>query len=370
MGVATLKASGLIYDDSFTAGPLDDRWEVLPNDSTRYEVIGGLRLKHGADPLFMFFKPLTTEKQFVLDIQNNYNPLTDGDFGGIAVYANDTDYILLEEYFDSTKGTTQAYPWLRLVRDYNTYTAYWSADGVIWNLIDTQEFDRVSPKIGLFLMGATGEVMDLSRVRILKSTMVTVDNLAPGTQVAFKDSTGTVLATRTCRADYTSVRFDMSNLSQPFTGRFTVTNPDSTVYETNETFPIRGGDIYTFEVSLDLYFINGDGVEKLLSKNLEEFLGNVGGVPSTDFKMVLRGVGVFKNVRVDLEQYKGTDHFTRLADIATDVGGSPGIYGQTITFSQISTATSFWIKLFRETDPSKFTPEVFFGIKVYSQFNS
>lgn len=364
MGVVTLQRQGLIYEDDFSSS-LDARWEAIPNDSSRYEVSGSLRLIHGADPVFLFFDPLTAEKQFVLDIKNNYNPSEDGDFGGIAVYANDTDYILLEEYFDSVAGTTKSYPWLRLVRDYNTYTGYWSEDGSTWNLIDTQEFDRVSPKIGVFLMGAAGVDLIVERVRIFRSTRVQVDNLEAGAKVELKDAAGAVVDTKICRTGQSSVQLNTASLPQPFTGRVSVTGTNLTVYNSTYDFTLWGGDQYSFEVTLDLYFLD-DTVEKPLLKNIEEYLGYVNATPSRETQMILRGNGTFKNVTVDLEAYEGDD-YQRLVDIAPDVSGAAGTYSKWLNLGTITNEARFWIKLSRETDPTRFKSDVHFGIKVHSQ---
>lgn len=367
MGVVTLQKQGLIYEDSFSASSLDARWEAVPNDSTRYEVTGSLRLKHGADPVFLFFGDLTAEKQFVMDIKNNYNPATDGDFGGIAVYANDTDYILLEEYFDTVTGTVKTYPWLRLVRNYNTYTGYWSEDGVRWNLIDTQEFDRVSPKIGLFLMGATGEDLIIEQVHIFRSTKVAVGNLEAGTRVDLKDAAGVIVETKVCRTESSSVQLNIASLAQPFTGRITITGTDNIPYDSPYEFSIWGGDEYKYELSLDLYFVD-EGVEKLLHKNFEEFLGYVNGTVAREIQMILRGDGTYKDISVELESYQGSNDYLRLIKIAPDSNGSPGLYGSSVMFPTFINEKRFWAKLTRETDPTLFKSEINFGIRVFSKF--
>lgn len=41
MGVVRLKESGRIYEDAFVSSNLDSKWEVLPNDATRYEAGSG-----------------------------------------------------------------------------------------------------------------------------------------------------------------------------------------------------------------------------------------------------------------------------------------------------------------------------------------
>lgn len=146
MGVARLKESGRIYEDAFVSSNLDSKWEVLPNDATRYEAgSGSLVLKHGQDPLYMFYKSLTDMKQFVMDVKNSYNPDTEGCYGGIIVFVDEHNYMEIEEFLDVSLPTPllKTYPWIRLIRDYNYYTAYWSDDGLIWNIIGSVELGEL-----------------------------------------------------------------------------------------------------------------------------------------------------------------------------------------------------------------------------------
>ncbi|MFF2480266.1 hypothetical protein [Paenibacillus sp. NPDC058071] len=367
MGVVSLLKQGLIYEDTFAASPLDGRWEVLPNDSTRLELANGLKLKHGASPMFLFFEPLTAIKQFVLDIQNDYNPTEDGDVGGIAVYSDEQDYIFLEEYFNSAQGISQTYPWLRLIRDYNTYSAYWSEDGRDWKLIGIQEFDRLSPKIGLFLQGDSGEELLVNRMRVIQSTKVEVGGLVPGAVVKLKDAVGTEIQSRTCKTSESNVRFDMTHLPLPFEGILSITDGSGQTYSTSP-LSIWGGDSYRFEMTLDLYFIDESGSEKLLSKYAEEFLGAVNNGAFAERQLVLRGEGSFEDVFVELEAHNGTDHFSRLVELAPDTNGSAGNYGSSVLIGDVADEARLWVKLSRENDPAKFTTDIFFGLIVYSKF--
>jgi hypothetical protein len=337
-------------------------------------VDGVLRLKHGASPIYAFIEELTTTKQFVLDVKNTYNPLTVGDVGGIIVYGSDTDYISLDEYYDVDKGTVQTYPWLRLVRNYNTYQGYWSNDGETWTLIGSQEFDNVSPKIGLFLSGDTGENFDAEEIRIMAGTKLVLDNISPGQRVDLLDGSNIILDTQYGRTGSSTVQFDVSKYTIPLEARFVVAGTVGLNVPT--TFNMWGGDTYAVNYLLDLSYIDNDGVRIPLEDSFEEFLGylNIGMDPSKSVKMVARNDfdnGTFTGITIHSEDYKSTGQYNRLVKLAPDNAGVPGVLQDSITLPDINAGMEqeFWLVLYRETDPAKVASEVYFGLNVTAIFN-
>lgn len=380
MGVAVLRKSGFIKEEHFNDTTLSTDWEVIPNDYSRIsltDVVGSLRLKHGTTTLYAFLSFLTDTDQFIMDIKNNYNPLTEGDVGGVVVYAGEDDALFLEELFDPIKGTIDSYPWIRLERDYNNYYAYWSIDGISWNLIGTHDFDRLAPKIGLFLDGSTGEYMDIDYLRITTGRYVTVENLTGGVIVKLIDSTGTEVDRKVCRTGSSKVSFDLKDKPIPFNGRFEISVDEGTTWfsSTSELHSMWGGDVYSFEITPIIYFYNEDtSLWVQLDSSIEEFLGYLSpdNINYREIKMkaVNQMQGKFSNVTITLSQYNGTDQYLRLVSLANDAGGVAGTYNSSITISEIVAGgeVQFWLKCNRESDPTKFTTELFFGLDVAASY--
>lgn len=373
MALVSLKERGFIFEDDFSTG-ISARWEITPNTPSRV-VYGdtGLALKHGSSRIFMFLKELTSTKEFVLDMKNIYNPTVDGDVGGLIVYAGEDDFIALDEYFDLNKGTAESYPWVRIVRNYNYYYAYWSNNGIEWHNLGSNTLDQLSPKIGVFLEGVVGSDLFVEKIRVIKSTLVTVGNLHSGIKISIVGPDDTVYATEICRKQDTKVQFDVSDLPIPFQGKFVI-DTGVEVLEGSTFIDIFGGDFYHFEVSPDLIFHLGEEAIKL-NNGVEEFLGQFNQSSNEQVcKVIVRNplLGAFKNIKVSLAEYLGTDHWDRLIDIANDDGGVPGEWGDVVNIDELGPGVEkfMWAKLKREYDPTLYTSTVYFGLNVSAFYDS
>ena len=376
MGVARLKESGRIYEDAFVSSNLDSKWEVLPNDATRYQAgSGSLVLKHGQDPLYMFYKPLTDMKQFVMDVKNSYNPDTEGCYGGIIVFVDEHNYMEIEEFLDVSLPTPllKTYPWIRLIRDYNYYTAYWSDDGLIWNIIGSVELAG-APQIGLYLKGEGEHPMHVQYIRINKGTSIAVDNLTKGTVVDLIDQSGVVLESRVCRSEETVVHFNMDPYPYPFEGNFGIRLPDGNRFQAMDSIKLYKGDLMYFEVTPDLYYKEsnpetGEDFDVLLYPNTDRFLGylTAGGSATQEVRMFAKNPmisGDFKNVTFALTS--GTDK----VQIAPDVEGVPGSFSYSITAFTILPGASyrFWLRMQREESQDRYASQVKFSLQMYSTY--
>ncbi|WP_405153071.1 hypothetical protein [Paenibacillus sp. FSL K6-0108] len=380
MGVVKRQEKGLIYFEEFNKSGLDSGWEVLPDDPTRYRTDGGmLELKHGASPIYMFFTELTEIKEFVMDVKNEYNPTVEGDTGGLIVYADEENVVKLEEYFDVEKGVANSYPWIRLVRSFNVYSAYWSDDGKIWRFIGNQEVISSVPKIGLFLeTGIEGQSLLIKQIRIQRSTRVKVDNLKQGYQVDLLDQEGKLLETKACQYENTSVLFDLQRYGYPLKGSFAVTLPDNNRFESLEKLSIYGGDTYYFEPRLDLYYReyneNGAYFDVKLQDNQERFLGYMSSGQSVTENVLFIAKnslkqGVFQNVNFELAAYRG-DQYQNVVRLAPDVQGEPGAWSLQVNAVEITPADPFhfWVRVERLDTSTNYEAQVTFGIKVSSTY--
>ena len=232
MALVVQKTMGFIYFDEFLNTSLDSRWEILPtNASSRFvtSTPGKLSIRHGNVPAYTFFSELTTTMQFVIDVKCTYNPTTDDDRAGIIVFAHYDDYITLEQFYDVATHTSQAHNFIRLIRDYNTYYAYYSDDGIVWNVIGSQDFDRLAPKIGLYIKGTNGSNFDVDYVKIYKTPKITINNLTPGIKVELFKDDDTLIETKICRSTDTEVKFDVFGYEYPIYGKFKITISRSSI---------------------------------------------------------------------------------------------------------------------------------------------
>lgn len=375
MGVVALKKSGLIYRDTFEAVSLDERWEISPNDTSCYELLGNaLRLKSGVDPLFAFFSPLTTTEEFVIDLKNLYNPSAKNNLGGLTVFGTAENRLDMEEYYDEAEGTVRSYPWIRLVRSYNAYSAYWSEEGAIWNIEGTDQFDVAAPKVGLYLTG--DESMDVEEISIFSSTKIKVTGLIEGSHVELVQA-GKVVSSTICRTGMSEAELDVSGVQLPFSGNFVVRLPENNTFTSTEVQEIWGGDEYNFEPNADLYLVDGNGNELPLIENMEKFLGYVQSTAQDykDYRILIRNnmtSGTIKSVKINITWPDGTPADMKLADLYRDINGEPAVKYAVLDYPSIAagTATPFWLRVRRITDSmaSKGISDVNFGINMISTY--
>lgn len=365
MSVVSKIKSGFIYESDFSS--LSTEWEL--SDFNRVLLNGGLHLKSGDTPFFMYFNKLTTEKQFVLDVKNIYNPTKVGEVGGILVYADEDNFIALEEYYDPIKGVVNTYPWLRLVRDYNVYSGYWSNDGKQWELVGTHNFGELSPKIGLFLDGREEDML-IEYIRIFRSIYITVHNPPPRSELQLVGEDG-LLKSMICPVHYPKIAFPISSYGIPFDGKFKWKSEDGQEVETEFFRNLWGGDEFKFQVSLDLYY--KQGVEfKQVDANEEEFLGHINTFNSDDLnkRRILMKVKnphnySFYNVGVDVSPYKDFKDYSEYVSLSTDEGGE---YSESINLGTIEPLSEkyFWVEVKRAKEVDIGIAEVYFSLKVNS----
>lgn len=380
MGILRKQQTGLIYEDHFSESNLHLGWEVLSDDPDRYSIEkGALELKHGDSPLYMFFSALTGIEEFVMDIQNEYNPTTSSDTGGIIVYVDDDNVVKLEEYFDSEKGIARTYPWIRLVRSFHVYSAYWSEDGKIWRFIGNQEVISSVPKIGLFLeTGSEGEPLIINYIRIQRGSRVTIDNLKQDYQVQLRDASNKLLENKVCKYGNTAVSFDLQRYGYPLLGSFSVVLPENNRFETSDQWNVFGGDTYYFEPRVDIYyreFTNtGEYIDVRLQDNQERFLGYMSSGQSVTenvlfiAKNTLKN-GVFQNVHFELSPYRG-NQYKDAVRLAPDVSGEPGAWSLQVNATEITPEQPFyfWARVERLDTATNYEAQVTFGIKVSSTY--
>lgn len=361
VSVLTKIDSGYLFDSDFSS--ISTEWEI--SDISRLSISDGLVIAKGGEPFFMFLSLLTKEKRFVLDVKNDYNPTMINEMGGIVIYQDMDNYICLEEYYDVIKGTTMSYPWLRLVRDYNIYTGYWSNDGLNWYIVGTQDFGEQSPKIGIFLEGIQFD-MKVEYVRAFKSPYIDVLNPPPGRMQLVQG--GSVLDSLTTPTFIPKVSFPVSSYGVPFEGRFRWEN-GTDFLETEFLRDLWGGDVFKFQVSMDLYYYNGSEYKRVETHE-EEFLGylnSIGGGVTVDrnvIKMKLRNPHQirFTGTTIQTGEHGDFKDYSEYVALSTD-GVS---FSQIISLGDVeaSSEVEFFLEIKRGVNLS--VQEILFAINVYS----
>ncbi|MCR8843922.1 hypothetical protein NQ117_09500 [Paenibacillus sp. SC116] len=378
MSILALKKKGYLFSDNFDKNTLDPAWELEPNQASRYTldpVKGTIHLLHGTPSnLYLWLKQLTTEKQFVLDVRQGFIPQDVNHDAGIIVHDHQDNHLLLR-VFQEGNVTSLSYPWLRIERDYNTYYAYHSQDGVQWSVVGAESFDDTAPLIGLYVNGAQGPGMEIEEVRVYLSRSVIVTGLTEGTKVELLDKAGIPLAVRVCTYGQASVAFDLSLYGMEVEGAVSIVLPQAQQPIVEKVRTIQAGDVYTLQVLPDMYMTDTQGQEHLLDEHLQNFLGymSTGSQTYREAQIVVKNPlsGSFSGLKIQTADYKQTGQYRRLIQIAPDNNGVPGIYGTTVSMSGKLAAGGtykYWIRLEREMDPNLATGEVFFGLDMQAVY--
>lgn len=380
LSVVTLVSSGFIFKDSFNISTLGDDWEISPSDTTRYsvntDVAGSLLLKKGTEEITAFIKELGSKPNFVLSANIAYTPQVSGDSSGIVIRGDSSSALVLKQELP----TSSVRPWIRVIKTGFIYQAYTSSDGKIWSgSLGTSTFNVLDPKIGLFLTSGNTSTANLNikEVTITTGLDVTVANLTEGVTVKLLNGTGSVVQTKTCVAGSSEVKFDISQLGNPFVGNFSIKLPGSTPeYKPNSSvdLTIWQGDKYSFQVAPDLYYYDDNNVKVSLEEGRERLLGyhNVGSNTFKNIKMVARNnftSGVLKNNTITTGDHKGTGQYTSQIKVANDVSGAPGTFTNTINLGDISPNTEkvFWLQVSKSTNP-ELVNDIYFSLGVSASF--
>lgn len=379
MGVITRLESGFLFSDNFTDTGLSNEWDLFPYDLTRVEKkTDSVVLKHGTEPLHMILTMLTNEDECVLDVKNSYIPTVEGDVGGIVVIGATDERVCLEEYFDTSSNQAYSYPWVRLVKSFNNYSAYWSEDGSGWNLIGSSYLGSLSPKIGIFIGGENGSDYEVQEVFAYKSSRIRVSNLSPGMEVNIHDEQGALVRSVKCLQFRDFVDINVSDLSMPFNGTFSFNMPDGTSFEDDTLYSICGGDKFTFNITPVLYYEHTDvltGVKsfKQLLPNIEEFMGyfgaNHGITARVRMKMVNPYAGTFKDTTLKVVQYL-TNYHEHNVYLGEDVNGSMGNPTKALIVQSLGIGEEydFWVQMERGNIALQSANQLTFGINVVTRF--
>lgn len=343
-------SNGFVFEDKFDKTELNtDIWQVSPSDHSRYSLTekpGFLRLKHGDPDLFILMN--TPRYDFVMEVDTKYVPVRPSDQGGIVAYLDNETYIEMLEYYDPKTGTTFAFDRLRMVKRGDLYEGYGSNNnGAMWELIGTAFM--IAPKIGISLHGiqeSSSDNLDIDGVRLYRDTKVQVGNLNPGQTVKLLSHTNVIVGTAVCPIDQDYAKIDAQNVNFPFKGKVQIFDTTGFLLDETEVFDdIWGGDVFWYGVKLDFEI---DGL--LMRQDREHQLGNMesGIIERKGYVINNNDIPIY-NIRASvmaLSEYHGWEW----TDIATDMFGEPGIYGDVINLGHLEPGerVPIWMKITRQ----------------------
>ncbi|MCR2807586.1 discoidin domain-containing protein [Paenibacillus soyae] len=172
--------------DAFNAGELDDQWNFIRENSAKwslddrpgYMTIGSEAgdIVDGQATARNILLTGAPEGDWTIDTRMVGKPTSQWSQGGLIVYESDQTYLRLTRLFGSgnqlqfTKQIDAArqhgeipdpiaseVTYLRIVKEGNSYTGYYSADGITYTQVwTTQTADLAEPKIGLIVCAGTG----------------------------------------------------------------------------------------------------------------------------------------------------------------------------------------------------------------------
>lgn len=340
-----------VFDDF--DGALDPAWRIEPASEagrvTTTERPGHLRLKAGATRLFVV-RDLPADPNLVVEAEVDYEPTAATDLGGLVLYgAAPDEWAGIVEQVDPLQPPGWRH--LRLVRTGTVqWDAYASHDREAWDWLGTMRFPEAAA-FGFVLDETTGNPLDVDVVRAFVSTRITVGGVEPGQTVRLlADDATTVLAEAVVPAGADRVGLDVGALAFPVAGYVRVYAADGTVLRDSDLLTdVWGGDEYAVAAMVAVYDEAGNRVPL----DQEWDFGDLPGGArqrrlelrnDTDLDMI--------DVTVAVIPHPASEFGASWVDIAPDVNGAPGQYGEEAAIGAIPSGTSayVWVRVTRGAD--------------------
>jgi hypothetical protein len=345
------REDGKIRDDSFTTGALPNDWIITPNSSfSLSERPGYLRILRDATKDILALFPVPSS--FAIEIEADYHPTEAADNGGLLLFRDSEQKVeFLEMYTNET--ATDVSRW-RAVGENSVFDLY-SDSGNSMEFIDSAAIEPVKAGIILKKGDAPGFVpLDVQRVIVTTSDTLTVGNLQDGMTVELVDTGGNVHASVVASGGAAALK--MPTLR--FDGKLVLRQGSSILEEVSNVF--YGGDRYDRGTSL-----------KIVTDEITKTELSV--TAPTDLGLMINGVLLKKlwvynpepvyvsTVSIDVVQWSSKFGY-QWVDIADDVNGSPGTFGDSITIPLIAPGglVPFYVRVTQGSNYDGFEP-LYFG---------
>lgn len=334
-----LRESGLFRNDTFGSG-LPAAYVAAP--VSRVSVAGGrLRLDHDANDDTLVLAPLPGA--CAVEVKADYTPTEENDQGGLVLYQNADNKIEFLERVDSNV-TTNVSRWRAVSTDGKTWDLF-ADSGSGFQFVDmAAEF--VPNKVGAVLKKGTASgyvPLFLERLTITKSSFLTVGNLANGLTVELLDASNVVVTTAQVLASKALVPMPSLHVS----GSLRVKNGGTVVDTISGEF--YGGDRYDSGSSLKIVKDNVT-LEELSRTDLSDVGTMTNGQLLKKLYIHNPTAAPVSSVSVLIEQWNAKFGY-QWADVAKDVSGAPGTWGDVISYTSVpaNSTTAFWLRVEQQT---------------------
>jgi hypothetical protein len=212
-----------------------------------------------------------TENQCVIDIKNNFNPLSAVSRATISIFENADLSLDIEEYFES--GKTNAYSYIRIVKDYNRYNFFGSDDYLNWDFFGSEEVEILSPKLQITLFSGSDIDYIINKINIHQLPTVEFRGLTPGDKISILEyGTSNILQTGIVPQNKSYTKLDFSKIEKNKNIQVVFSNATED-YFISGSMNICGGDIYQYD-----YYINiVDSENNPLSPEHINYMGGIAG---------------------------------------------------------------------------------------------
>lgn len=341
-----LRESGLIRNDTFGVG-LPAAYVATPVSRVATDA-GRLRLDHDTNEDTLVLA--TLPGACAIEIKADYTPTIENDQGGLVLYQNADNKVEFLERTDTNVGTNIA-RWRAV-----------SGDGKTWDLFaDSGSGFQFTDMVSEFIPNKVGAVLKkgtasgyvklfLERLTITKSAILTVGNLANGFTVELLDASNAVVAT----AQVVSSKALVPMPSLHVNGSLQVKNGGTTVDTISGEF--YGGDRYDSGSSLKIVKDNVT-LEELSRTDLSDVGTMTNGQLLKKLYIHNPTAAPVSSISVLIEQWNAKFGY-QWADVAKDVSGVPGTWGDVITYTSVpaNSSTAFWLRVeqqpgYTEIDP-------------------
>lgn len=297
-------------------------------------------MKHGDAPLYLLMN--MPNRDFILEIKNDYIPLNDMDNAGLVIYRDSDNRVELLEYYDEITGVPVNYEYMRIQRIGDRYIGYGSVDGIAWEIIGSTVAQDMG-HIGLVINGQLADTtfFDIEYVKVFADNKFTIGNLTPGMEVQVLDDLDNVLLSGVCQADTDFVNIDISTMTMPITNRIRVMEGEE-VKETTSSMEIWGGDTFWYGLIVEVY-----QDDALIPHDRETSLGHmINGIIESVISIKNPSTDPITNVQVAVSKYFAYEGY-EWVKLADDVGSAPGVYNDDLFIGLLNPGETrkVWIQI-------------------------
>jgi hypothetical protein len=345
--------SGLILDDDFSA--IDPRWLITPSGSFHFEE-GSLILQHNESESASALFEIPEEDNFVFQVTADYVPKKFGDEGGLLIWQSALNKLEFLERYESSR-----------VDEYNVWQArkrgnlwsFFAHRSNQWELFDSSVIADAS-MMGVTLKGSPRDgfvPLNINRVVVCKGTHLLIGNISEGFKVELLNDTGDVVTESTVPTGYAGTELELPLL--PFEGRVRIYDSKGNLTEELlENTLFYGGDVYFSGTELKVLW---KGEE--LNVTGPTYLGALKRNQIREKMTLLNPTegNVAEEVELSIKQYL-EEFGWEWADVALDIDGAPGEFGDVIQFEKIEPLGSvdFWVQVKKTSERWGLKPTHFF----------